>query len=58
MLISKEMNAQMNVQIGHEFGASMQYVNIASYFDDAGLPVFRDHFFRSRKCRAWTCSSR
>lgn len=46
MLISKDMNAQMNEQIGHEFGASLQYVNIAGYFDDAGLPVLRDHFFR------------
>jgi ferritin len=46
MLISKAMNRQMNDQIGHEFGASLQYVNIAAYFDDAGLPVLRDHFFR------------
>ena len=46
MLISKDMNAQMNAQIGNEFGASLQYVNIAGYFDDAGLPVLRDHFFR------------
>ena len=46
MLISKAMNKQMNEQIGHEFGASLQYVNIAAYFDDAGLPVLRDHFFK------------
>lgn len=46
MLISQDMNAQMNEQIGHEFGASLQYVNIAGYFDDVGLPVLRDHFFR------------
>lgn len=46
MLISQDMNAQMNEQIGNEFGASLQYVNIASYFDDVGLPVLRDHFFR------------
>jgi bacterioferritin B len=46
MLISKAMNEQMNEQIGHEFGASLQYVNIAAYFDDAGLPVLRDHFFK------------
>ena len=46
MLISKSMNKQMNEQIGHEFGASLQYVNIAAYFDDAGLPVLRDHFFK------------
>ena len=46
MLISKEMNDQMNEQIGHEFGASLQYVSIAAYFDDVGLPVLRDHFFK------------
>lgn len=46
MLISEAMNKQMNEQIGHEFGASLQYVNIAAYFDDAGLPAFRDHFFK------------
>ena len=46
MLISKAMNQQINEQIGHEFGASLQYVNIAAYFDGAGLPVLRDHFFR------------
>ena len=45
MLISEAMNKHMNEQIGHEFGASLQYVNIAAYFDDAGLPVLRDHFF-------------
>ena len=46
MLISETMTAQMNEQIGHEFGASLQYVNIAGYFDDAGLPVLTQHFFR------------
>jgi bacterioferritin B len=46
MMISEAMNRQMNEQIGHEFGASLQYVSIAGYFDDAGLPVMRDHFFK------------
>ncbi len=46
MLISQEMNQQINAQIGHEFGASLQYVGIASYFDGAGLPVLAQHFFR------------
>jgi bacterioferritin B len=46
MLISQAMNKQINEQIGHEFGASLQYVNIAAYFDDAGLPMLRDHFFK------------
>ena len=46
MQISTAMNDQMNEQIGHEFGASLQYVAIAAYFDDVGLPVLRDHFFK------------
>ena len=45
-MISEALNAQMNQQIGHEFGASLQSVNIAAYFDDAGLPVLTQHFFR------------
>lgn len=45
-LISETMNAQMNEQIGHEMGASLQYVNMAAYFDNAGLPVLTQHFFR------------
>ena len=46
VLISKTMNEQMNQQIGHEFGASLQYINIAAHFDDAGLPVLTQHFFK------------
>jgi bacterioferritin B len=46
MLMSREMNDQINAQIGHEFGASLQYVNIAGYFDGAALPVLAQHFFR------------
>ncbi len=46
MLISKDMNTQMNAQIGHEFGASLQYISIAAHFDNAGLPVLAGHFFR------------
>ena len=45
-LISEALNASMNEQIGHEFGASLQYVNIAAYFDDVGLPVLTQHFFK------------
>ena len=45
-LISETLNASMNEQIGHEFGASLQYVNIAAFFDDAALPVLTQHFFR------------
>lgn len=46
MLLSREMNDQINAQIGHEFGASLQYVNIAGYFDGAALPVLSKHFLR------------
>jgi ferritin len=46
MLISKTMNAAINAQIGREFGAEMQYVQIASYFDGEGLPMLARHFFR------------
>ena len=46
MLIGKEMADQMNAQIGHEFGASLQYVNVAGYFDDAGLPVLAQFFLK------------
>ena len=46
MLLSREMNDQINAQIGHEFGASLQYVNIAGYFDGAALPVLSDHFLK------------
>jgi ferritin len=45
-LISDAMAGQMNEQIGHEFGASLQYVNIAAYFDEAALPALTQHFFR------------
>jgi ferritin len=37
MLISKELNAAINEQVGHELRASHQYVNIATYF--AGYPL-------------------
>ena len=46
MLISKSMNAALNTQVGHEFGASLQYVQIATYFDGEGLPTLARHFYR------------
>ena len=46
VLISKNMADQMNAQIGNEFGASLQYVNVAGYFDNAGLPVLAQFFLR------------
>lgn len=46
MLISKELNAAINEQIGHEFGAMLQYVAIATYFEGEALPRLAAHFYR------------
>ena len=46
MLISEKMNAAINEQVGHEFGASLQYVAIAAYFDSDNLPELAAHFYR------------
>jgi len=46
MLFSDRMNGAINEQIGHEFGASLQYVSIASYFDRESLPELALHFYR------------
>jgi len=46
MLISKDMNAAMNEQIGNELAASNQYVAIAVYFDGEGLPGLAKHFYK------------
>jgi ferritin len=36
----------LNEQIGHEFGASQQYVAIAVYYDGETLPRLAAHFYR------------
>jgi bacterioferritin B len=46
MMISKQMNAALNVQVGNELAASNQYVSIAGYFDAEGLPALAAHFFK------------
>ncbi|HJU89079.1 MAG TPA: ferritin [Gemmatimonadaceae bacterium] len=46
MLISSQVNSALNEQIGNEFGASIQYVSIATYFDAEGLPALAQHFYR------------
>lgn len=46
MLISKSMNAALNEQIGNEFLASLQYVAVAAYFSEEGLPGLAAHFFK------------
>jgi ferritin len=45
MLISKELNALINAQIGNELGASNQYLSIAAYFSGRTLTKFADFFF-------------
>jgi ferritin len=46
MMISKELNDAINTQIGAEFGASHQYVAIATYFDGEGLKKLAEFFYR------------
>lgn len=46
MLISKELEQSINQQVGREFGASLQYVNIASYFAADELPQLAAFFYR------------
>jgi len=45
MLISPELAAAINQQIGHEFGAGLQYVSIAAYFDGQKLQLLAKLFF-------------
>jgi bacterioferritin B len=45
MITSQQMNAALNEQIGNEFGASLQYVAIASYFACESLPELAAHFY-------------
>ena len=46
MLISPELAAAINAQIGHEFGASMQYLSIASYFRNRNLMLLTKLFMK------------
>lgn len=46
MLISKELAKAFNEQIGHEFGAGMQYVAIAAHFNQRQLTLLADLFFK------------
>ena len=45
MLISKELAAAFNKQIGHEYGAGLQYVAIAGYFRQEQLTLLAKLFF-------------
>jgi bacterioferritin B len=46
MLISEKVTEAINQQIGNEFGASLQYVSIASYLADEGLLELADFFYK------------
>jgi ferritin len=46
MQISPKLADAMNAQIGHEMGASLQYVSIAAYFDGESLPELAKFFYR------------
>jgi bacterioferritin B len=46
MLISKELTAAINEQVGHEFAASHQYANIAAYFDSLALKKLAKMFYK------------
>ena len=45
MLISADLAKAFNEQIGHEFGASMQYVSIAAHFSQRQLTLLAKLFF-------------
>jgi bacterioferritin B len=46
VLISRELNDAFNAQIGHEFGASMQYVSIAAHFTQRQLTLLAKLFVK------------
>lgn len=46
MIISKKLEQMINDQVGREFGASLQYVSIAAYFDADDLPNLAAFFYR------------
>ena len=41
-----DFHALLNEQIGHEFGASQQYIAIAVWYDDQTMPRLAAHFYR------------
>jgi len=46
MLISKKVNDAINQQVGNEFGASLQYVSIATYLSEEGLIELSSFFYK------------
>lgn len=45
-LLSAQLEDALNAQIGREFGASLQYVSIAAFFDSDSLPQLAAFFYR------------
>lgn len=45
VLIGKELAEAFNQQIGHELGASMQYISIAAHFESRQLKLLAKMFF-------------
>jgi ferritin len=45
LLISSELTKAFNQQIGHEFGASLQYLSIAGHFQQRQLKLLAKLFF-------------
>ncbi len=45
MLLSEKLVKTINQQVGNEFGASMQYIQIAAYFDGQNLANLAQIFF-------------
>ena len=54
MLISENLDKAINEQVGREFGASLQYISIATYFDTDNLPNLAA-FFNGRRMKS-TCT--
>jgi len=46
MLISENLAKAFSQQVGNEFGASLQYVAIATHFDLEALPQLAVHFYK------------
>lgn len=46
MALSKTLNDAINAQIGREFGASLQYTNIAAYCDSHAFPKLAQFFYK------------
>jgi ferritin len=45
MLATEQLIAALNEQVGHDLGATHQYVSIASYFDRENLPELARFFY-------------